>query len=214
MSIRVRSIGLTGVVAGLAFGASAHGAPVVPGTLPGLEHVHLLAVDTEFFGPVSFGVWRVNDAPSGNVSGIGLDAADEINESGGLYAIAAINANGGVSVMLPDGDAVEGVTEWGDLFQTDIETVKSWLLASDNAQLEDWFAAEIYDAGLASRFGDRVPLIAFASAASNALGSFELETIDTDAPPSHAGNAGIVPAPSALVVMGLGGLTLARRRRR
>ena len=195
---RVRFTVCASAAAGLALTLSAQGAPVVPGSLPGLKNVHLLAVDIEFFGPVGFDAWRVNDSPSGKLSGVDLDAANDIADGGGYYAIAAINANGEVSVMLPEGDVVAGVTAWSDLFQTDAQTVKQWLLDSDLGALQDWFAFEIYDAGLATRFGKRGPLVAF----------------DAQEPEASAiVNIGSVPPPSALVALGLGGLALARRRR-
>jgi len=216
-----------GAVAGLATTSTVMGGPAQPtfgGTVSSplsLTNVHLLAVDVEFFGPASFGVWHVNDAPSGKLSNIDLDAGRSIQNAGGLYAIAGINAAGGVSIMLPQGVASGSI--WTDLFLTDASDVKQWLLDSDRGALENWFATEIYDANLATPFGRKASLI-----------SFEVQdpvrTI-IDTPPSDGGGGGggsgggiggggstpppdnSVPAPGVLVIGGMGAMCAARRRR-
>jgi len=228
--MRSHQVLFLGAVAGLATTSTVMGGPAQPtfgstvSSPLSLTNVHLLAVDVEFFGPASFGVWHVNDAPSGKLSNIDQDAGSSIKQAGGLYAIAGINAGGGVSIMLPQGVASSSI--WNDLFQTEASDVKQWLLDSDLGALENWFATEIYDANLATPFGRRSTLI-----------SFEVQDpvrVVIDPPPSDGGGGGggggggsggiggggsspppdnSVPAPGVLVIGGMGALCAALRRR-
>lgn len=210
-SVRVRVVAAGAGLLGTITGATA--APMFDplgrpaGEAPSLTRVHLLGVSPDLItARTTYGAWRVNDAPSGMLSNIGMDAGRVLSDAGGFYAIAALNSDGGVSIMLPGGAVFTGAM-WSDLFATDIATVKGWLATSDLASLETWFADEVYDAGLATPFGRRTMLVAF-----DAPDPVVIEVVDVAAAPAHA--IARVPAPGMVGLLGIGGAAAIGRRRR
>lgn len=147
---------------------------------------------------LALGAWQVSDAPIGLTTLIDFNSSAGFDTSGGLYAIAGVNEDGGVSITLPDSVFTEGSTPWTDLFSVDESTVKGWLESNDKAQLQNWFNNEVRVPGFATPFGTRATFVDFTDAETNGDGVVNFK---------------IIPAPGALALAGIAGLGLSRRRR-